>query len=224
MIERPKDREDEYRVRRNTVRLLSIPEHRFVMVDGSGPAAGEPFEARMPGPYAVAFGLRFALKRRGVHGKVGPLEGRWWHAGGATDLDEILAGDRSAWRWNLMIVVPLEATEAEIEMQLGAGKEKVEPEIAASLRVESFEEGDVAQVLHVGPYAEERASIERLRGHRRSRLQAEGPPPRAVPRGSPSHRTRASAHDPSSAHRVLTPQGARPPEVRGLTYAREDIN
>jgi hypothetical protein len=31
----------------------------------------------------------------------------------------------------------------------------------ASLRVESFE-GEVAQVLHVGPYAEERASIERL--------------------------------------------------------------
>lgn len=93
---------------------------------------------------------------------MGPLEGRWWHAGGAADLDEILAGDRSAWRWNLMIVVPLEATEAEIEMQLGAGKEKVEPEIAASLRVESFQEGDVAQVLHVGPYAEERASIERL--------------------------------------------------------------
>jgi hypothetical protein len=28
--------------------------------------------------------------------------------------------------------------------------------------VEPFEEGDVAQLLHVGPYAEERPSIERL--------------------------------------------------------------
>ena len=36
MTERPSDHDDEYRVRRNEVRLLSIPEHRFVMVEGSG--------------------------------------------------------------------------------------------------------------------------------------------------------------------------------------------
>ena len=162
MIEHPNDHDDEYRVRRNEVRLLSIPEHRFVMVEGSGPAGGDAFEARMPGLYGVAYGLRSALKRRGVTGKVRPLEGLWWHAGGATDLSEILAGDRAAWRWTLMIVLPDEATEEEIEEHLAAGKAKVEPEIAASLRVESFEEGKVAQVLHVGPYAEERDSIERL--------------------------------------------------------------
>jgi hypothetical protein len=161
-IERPKGREDEYRVRRDAVRLLTIPAHRFVMVDGSGPPGGEAFEARMPGLYATAYGLRFALKRRGMLGKVGPLEGLWWHAGGATDLDAILAGDRSDWRWTLMIVMPDEATEDEIQEQLAGARTKVGPAIAPSLRVERFEEGDVAQVLHVGPYAEERPSIERL--------------------------------------------------------------
>jgi hypothetical protein len=104
------------------VRFLSIPENRFVKVDGSGPAGGEAFEARMPGLYGVAYGLRFVLKRRGVAWRVGRLEGLWWHAGGATDLDEILAGDRTAWRWTLMIVVPDEATEAEIEEQIAARK------------------------------------------------------------------------------------------------------
>ncbi|HEX3298675.1 MAG TPA: GyrI-like domain-containing protein [Actinomycetota bacterium] len=38
----------------------------------------------------------------------------------------------------------------------------MDPVIAASLRRQWFEEGDVAQVLHIGPYAEERPSIERL--------------------------------------------------------------
>jgi hypothetical protein len=161
-IERPKDREDEYRVRRDAVRLLTIPAHRFVMVDGSGPPGGEAFEARMPGLYGTAYRSRFALKRRGVVGKVGPLEGLWWHAGGATDLDAILAGDRAAWCWTLMIVLPDEATDDDIEEQLAAARGKVEPEVAPSLRVERFEEGDVAQVLHIGPYAEERSSIERL--------------------------------------------------------------
>jgi hypothetical protein len=161
-IERPKDREDEYRVRRHAVRFLTIPAHRFVMVDGSGPPGGEAFEALTPGLYAAAYGLRFALKRRGVIGKVGPLEGLWWHARGATDLDAILAGDRSDWRWTLMIVTPDEAADDEIDEQLTAARTKVAPEIAPLLRVEPFEEADVAQVMHVGPYAEERPSIERL--------------------------------------------------------------
>lgn len=162
VVEHPKDRADEYRVRRGAVRFLTIPEHRFVMVDGSGPAGGEAFEARMPGLYGVAYGLRFALKRRGVIGKVGSLEGLWWHAEGATDLDAILGGDRAAWRWTLMIVVPGEATDDELEEQLVGARTKVEPEVASSLRLERFEEGDVAQVLHVGPYDQERPSIERL--------------------------------------------------------------
>jgi hypothetical protein len=162
VIERPKDREDEYRVRPGAVRLLSLPEHRFVMVDGSGPPAGEAFEARMPGLYGTAYGLQFALKRRGVPGKVGPLEGSWWQAEGVTDLDAILAGDREAWRWTLLIVLPEEASDGEIDEQLAAARTKVDPEIASTLRVERFDEGDVAQVLHVGSYAEERPSIERL--------------------------------------------------------------
>lgn len=161
-VERPKDRDDEHRVRRGALRLLTIPEHRFVMVDGSGPAGGEAFEARMPGLYGVAYGLRFTLKRRGVIGKVGSLEGLWWHAEGATDLDAILDGDRAAWRWTLMIVVPDEAADGEVEEQLAGARTKVDTEVASSLRVERFEEGDVAQVLHVGPYARERPSIERL--------------------------------------------------------------
>jgi hypothetical protein len=161
-IQRPENREDEYRVGRGAVRLLTIPGYRFFMVDGSGPPGEGAFESRMPGLYGAAFGLRFAMKRRGAVTKVGPLEGLWWHAEDARNLDEILAGDRAAWRWTLMIVVPDEATEAEIQEHLASARTKVAPEIASTLRVEQFEEGDAAQVLHIGPYAEERQSIERL--------------------------------------------------------------
>ena len=161
-IERPKDLEDEYRVRSGQVRLLSIPEHRFVMVDGSGPPGGEAFETRMPSLYGTAYGLRFALKRRGIVAKVGPLERLWWRSDGVTDLDAIFGGDRDAWRWTLMVVVPEEAADDEIEEHLAAARKKVDRVVAPTLRVERFAEGDVAQVLHVGPYSEERPSVERL--------------------------------------------------------------
>jgi hypothetical protein len=61
-----------------------------------------------------------------------------------------------------MILVPEEATEDEVEEHLSAARKKVYAEVASTLRVEPFAEGDVAQVLHVGPYAEERPSVERL--------------------------------------------------------------
>jgi hypothetical protein len=162
MTEHAKNREDEFWVRRDEVRFLRVPTHRFAMVDAAGPPLPEAFEARMPGLYTVAYGLRFALKRRGVEGRVGPLEGLWWHQGRTTDLDAILGDDRAAWRWTLMIVVPDEATDDEIERLLSGARSKVDTGIANSLRVEPYEEGEAAQVLHVGPYAAERPSIERL--------------------------------------------------------------
>jgi len=161
-FERPADREAELRVRRGAVRFLTIPEHRFVMADGSGPPDPEAFEARAPGLYTVAFGLRFALKRRGVLGKVGPLEGLWWRLDGATDPDQVFASERAEWRWTLMIVLPDEATRGETVDHLAAGRQKLDPEIAETLRVDGFEEGAAAQLLHIGPYAEERPSVERL--------------------------------------------------------------
>ena len=162
VVEIPTDRDDELRARRDRVRLLSVPEHRFVMLDGSGPPGDETFAPRMPGLYAVAYGLRFALKARGVPGRVGPLEGLWWRADGATDLDVILADDQAAARWTLLIALPDEATDDEVADQLERGRGRLGAEIASMLRVERFEEGVVAQLLHVGPYEDERPSIDRL--------------------------------------------------------------
>ncbi len=161
LIVRPADRPDEYRVRAGAVRFLTIPRHRFAMLDGSGPPDPDQLAARIPALFTMAYGLHFALKKRGVQTKVTPLEGLWWRKG-STDLDDILTKDRGDWRWTLLIGIPEAATDAEIEKQLAVARTKIDGDIAETLRTEWFEEGDVGQVLHVGPYAEERPSIERL--------------------------------------------------------------
>jgi hypothetical protein len=161
-IDHPVDRDDELCVRRDAIRFLTIPEHRFVAVDADGPPLPEAFAARMPALYATAYGLRFGLKRRGIVTKVGPLEGLWSTLTGATQLDAIVAEDRSDWRWTLMIALPDEAEEADIALHVAGARDKVDPQVAASLRIERFDEGPAAQLLHVGPYAEEWPSIARL--------------------------------------------------------------
>ncbi len=162
-IDRPTDRRDELRAPRDRIRLLTIPDRRFVMIDGSGRPGNEVFEARFPGLYGVAYPLRFALKRRGVEDKLGPLEGLWWTTDGVVDLDAIF-GDAlgETWRWTLMIGLPDEATDGEIDEHLAAGRARLDPDLAAGLRVERFDEGASVQIMHVGPYAQERPTIERL--------------------------------------------------------------
>jgi hypothetical protein len=162
-FEVPPTRAAELAGRAGVVRFLELPARRFVMIDGHGPAGEAAFAPRMPGLYATAYGLRFALKRRGVVERVGPLEGLWWTVDGSTDLDEIFApGERSGWRWTLMIGLPEQATDEELAAALTAGRAKLSEPHASNLRVETFAEGRAAQLLHVGPYAAERPSIERL--------------------------------------------------------------
>ncbi|MEW6225921.1 MAG: GyrI-like domain-containing protein [Chloroflexota bacterium] len=159
----PATRDAELAGKPGSVRFLELPVRRFVMIDGEGPAGEAAFAPRMPGLYSTAWTLRFAIKRRGVVTKVGPLEGLWWTSDGVLDLDVIFGpGERDTWRWTLLIALPDEATDEELEGALAAGRSKLAPPYRESLRVEPFAEGRVAQVLHLGAYAEERPTIERL--------------------------------------------------------------
>jgi hypothetical protein len=162
VFERPVDRAAECRGKPGAVRFLELPPRRCVMIDGEGPPGPDAFVPRMPGLYTTAYKLRFGLKDRGVITKVGPLEGLWWTSDGVFDLDWLLEGARDTWRWTLLIALPDEASADEMDGALAAGRAKIDPGLAANLRVETFGEGRVAQLLHLGPYAAEKASIERL--------------------------------------------------------------
>jgi hypothetical protein len=158
IIEHPLDRSDELKARKDRIRLLDIPPHRFVMIDGSGPPLPEAFQARMPGLYGTAYGLRFALKARGVDEHVGVLESLFWSVDGG----DLGASDPGDWRWTLMIWLPPEASRDELDAQLAIARSRLDPSIEAGLRTEVFAEGPVAQIMHIGPYSEEQATIERM--------------------------------------------------------------
>ena len=161
-FEQPADRAGELAAKPGVVRFLEVAPVRAVMVDGDGQPGETTFGTRMPGLYTTAYSLRFALKRRGVERRVGMLEGLYWTADETTDLDVILGPNRGTWRWTLFIALPDEATDEELADALAKGRAKVLPDVAADLRIETLAEGAVAQVLHLGPYADERPTIERL--------------------------------------------------------------
>ena len=166
VFERPADRDAELDGRPGAVRFLELAPRRAVLIDGTGAPGPAAFAPRLPGLYTTAYSVRFALKARGIVGRVGPLEGLWWTADESADLAAVFESDRGRedWRWILFIGLPDEATDEDLAVAVEKGRAKLADHrrIAAGLRMAVIDEGRVAQLLHVGPYSAERASIERL--------------------------------------------------------------
>ena len=140
--------------------LVEVPPLTYLMVDGHGdPNRAPEYAEAVQSLYAVAYTVKFALKRSaGPDVVVMPLEGLWW----APDLSAFTSGDKDAWDWTMMIAVPDAITPGVVEAARAAASSKAPAAALAKLRLETFAEGRAAQVLHVGPYATEGPTIERL--------------------------------------------------------------
>jgi hypothetical protein len=144
--------------------IVEVPDMAFLMVDGRGdPGASEAFEAAVQALYSAAYTLKFSLKKTDPERdfKVAPLEGLWWGDDPTPTLAD-LQRDRESWNWTLMIAVPDAVTADEVTTALEAAARKKDLPAAPLLRLERFEEGLAAQIMHVGPYSEEAPTIERL--------------------------------------------------------------
>ena len=140
-------------------RLVEVPELTFLMTDGHGdPSASGRFSAATGALYALAYTAKFMLRRRtGEDFAVMPLEGLWW----APEMTAFLTGQKAAWEWTLMMVVPDFVTADVVDAARGRAATKKGADRAAidAIRLERFDEGLCAQVLHVGPYSAEAPTI-----------------------------------------------------------------
>ncbi|GAB3161256.1 GyrI-like domain-containing protein [Micromonospora sonneratiae] len=139
--------------------LVDVPPLRFLAVDGAGDPDGPVWRAAVEALYGVSYFARFALKNAGVvEYPVMPLQGLWWVDGGW----DITERDRADWRWTMMIMQPPQVT-ADLVAQGIATTAKKKPSAAVDrLELREYAEGPSAQILHIGPYAAERPTIERL--------------------------------------------------------------
>lgn len=159
-VDLKREHRDLYAAPREPV-LVDVPELAFLMVDGRGdPNTAPEYTQAIEALYSVAYTLKFTLKRAAepFDYTVMPLEGLWW----APDMASFAAGDRSKWEWTAMIAQPDAVTAELVERAVEQASAKKPLPAAARLRLERFDEGRSAQVMHVGPYSAEGPTIERL--------------------------------------------------------------
>ncbi|MGZ8754761.1 MAG: GyrI-like domain-containing protein, partial [Acidimicrobiia bacterium] len=148
-----------YTAPKDTPVIVEVPPLQYLMVNGSGnPNTSPRFPEAMSGLYPVAYTLRFAVQaEEQIAYSVMPLQGLWWLPDGDFDFSI-----KDRWLWTLMIMQPEYVTEDRFEAARESAKKKEPLPIFDELRLEVFEEGPAAQIMHIGPYADEAQTIEKL--------------------------------------------------------------
>ncbi len=140
---------------------VQVPSMNFLMIDGEGdPNNSQTYAEAVETLFSVSYTIKFMLKK-GISATdygVMPLEGLWW----ADDMSSFSTGDKSKWKWTMMIMQPAFVTKEIIDLAIADVKRKKDPPALAKLRVEEFSEGRCAQTLHIGPFSDEGATIERV--------------------------------------------------------------
>ncbi len=149
------------------VELVQVPRLQFAMIDGAiekgkAPGTSTGFQEATQAIYSIAYTLKFMLKKRKTHAVDYPvmaLEGLWWVEDGVFDIRV-----KDNWFYTLMILQPDVITQEVFEQGLAeVRRKKGESPALSRLRLAQFEEGPCVQVMHIGPYANEPATVDRLR-------------------------------------------------------------
>lgn len=144
-----------------SVGRVTVPGMNFLMIDGQGdPNTSQEFQDAVEALYSVSYALKFMVKKGDMEIDYGvmPLEGLWW----SDDMSTFSVDCKEAWKWTLMIMQPEFISQAMVESAIKQVRAKKNPVSLSQLRFALFEEGEAAQIMHVGPFSEEGPTIEKV--------------------------------------------------------------
>ena len=135
---------------------VEVASGQYLSIIGRGAPGGDAFTEKLGALYAIAYTAKMASKAAGCDYKVCPLEGLWW---GSDDKADFADQPRETWNWKLLIRTPDSISKADVERAAAAARKKGKPAEVAEVRLERMAEGCCVQMLHVGSYECENATI-----------------------------------------------------------------
>ena len=141
--------------------IVTVPKANYIAVRGKGNPndEGGAYQQAIGILYAVAYTLKMSYKTdyriEGFYDYVvPPLEGFWWQDG----IDGIDYSDKSTFCWISVIRLPDFITKADFDwaVQTASKKKKID---CSTVEFLTIEEGLCVQIMHIGPYDDEPASV-----------------------------------------------------------------
>jgi hypothetical protein len=154
-----KDQKDVYNPPKDPV-VIDVPPINYLMLDGHGDPNNNPhYQAVIESLYAVAYNLKFAIKKaERVDYAVYPAEGLWW----VPDMNKFDIAHKEDWDWTMMIAQPEMVTPEWVAKARAEALKKKGLALIEQVRFETYREGLSAQVMHTGPFSAEGPVIARL--------------------------------------------------------------
>jgi hypothetical protein len=153
-----------YKVSAKQVVEVDVPKMNFLMIDGKGdPNKAQEYAEAVAALYQLAYAIKFHIKKgkQAVDYGVMPLEGLWW----VDDMRLFSEKDKSSWKWTMMIQQPDFVTREIVEAMRAEVAGKKNPPALPKVRFEAYKEGPSAQILYIGPYANEGPTIQGIHEH-----------------------------------------------------------
>ena len=141
--------------------IVEVPPMNYIAVRGTGDPNedGGAYQQAISVLYAVAYTLKMSYKTDyKIAGffeyVVPPLEGFWWQ----DDVDGVNYADKSGFHWISVIRLPDFVTKSDFDwaVQTAAKKKQLD---CSSAKFLTIEEGLCVQMMHVGSYDDEPASV-----------------------------------------------------------------
>jgi hypothetical protein len=138
--------------------IADVPEMTFIMVDGKGdPNIGAEYSSAIEVLYGLSYTIKMGNKDV-LEYVVPPLEGFWCTGDDSNGTGETVF-DKNKFTWTALIRQP-DFVTAEIFENAKSALAKKKPNLDTSkARLETIDEGLCVQVMHVGPYDDELATI-----------------------------------------------------------------
>lgn len=147
------------------VLFVKIPDFKYLTIKGKGHPDGNPeFEQKIGAIYAIAYTLKFMFKDVSLQPEgyfdfvIPPMGARWW-----TDGMDFSMENKDEWQWELTVMM----AEYINDDHLGKAKTEIRKKKDPSpwlddVKLKILHEGEVAMMMHIGPYNEVGNTYEKL--------------------------------------------------------------
>jgi hypothetical protein len=133
---------------------------QYLAISGRGVPGGEAYQTKIAALYGVAYTIKMTRKFEGKQDyAICRLEGQYWTDDEHSDFSDIQPEELN---WRLLIRTPDFIKERDLKEAAAKLLEKGKGEGVEEVEMVSLSEGKCVQMLHVGPYEEERQTIRQM--------------------------------------------------------------
>ncbi|MBI3051546.1 GyrI-like domain-containing protein [Candidatus Woesearchaeota archaeon] len=150
---------ERYYTAKITPAVVEFGKVAYLSIEGKGEPAGDTFTKAVEALYPLAYGVKNICKKQGKDFGVPKLEGLWRVKSNKQALDL----PRSEWYWKLLIRMPNFATSEIVRTAQDEVFKKKGLALIKKIKFETIDESKCVQIMHIGPYATEPETINKMK-------------------------------------------------------------